>query len=169
MIKLEIANEQATHVFDADLLQKAVRIVFQGEQIDQGDVSVAIVDDGAMRHLNLKYLQHDYATDVLSFLLSPGGENAPLEGEIIVSADTAAREAVRFGWNKTDELLLYLINGTLHLLGYEDASDAEREAMRAKERRYLAELGRQVSYEERPPVTSEAPVADFPGEGDSQS
>jgi probable rRNA maturation factor len=166
VIKVEIANEQSAHIFDSDLLQKAVRIVLDGELIEQGDVSVAIVDDATMHLLNLKYLQHDYATDVLSFLLSTTDE--PLEGEIIVSADTAAREAVRYGWDKVDELLLYLIHGTLHLVGHEDASDADRQAMRAKERQYLAELGRHPSYEERLPAIRDAPTADSPGGGETQ-
>ena len=155
MIKVEIANEQSVHVCDSDLLRQAVRIVLDGESVDHADVSVAIVDDATIHLLNRKYLQHDYATDVLSFLLSSPGE--PLEGEIIVSVETAAREAVRYGWNKDDELLLYLIHGTLHLVGYEDASDDERTDMRAKERRYLAMLDRHPNY-----------AADRFGEGESR-
>lgn len=167
MIKVEIANEQSEHVFDYDLLQRAVQIVLDGELIRQGDVSVAIVDDATMHLLNLKYLHHDYATDVLSFLLSTAGE--PLEGEIIVSAETAAREAVRYGWNKVDELLLYLIHGALHLVGHEDASDAERAGMRTKERQYLAKLGRHPNYEERLPAICDAPTVDGSGEGETLS
>ena len=149
VIKVEIANEQSEHNFDSDLLRKAVRIVLEGELVEHGDVSVAIVDDAAMHLLNLKYLQHDYATDVLSFLLSTAAET--LEGEIIVSADTAAREAIRYGWDKADELLLYLIHGTLHLLGHDDVSEPDRQAMRDKERLYLAQLGRHPNYNERMP------------------
>jgi probable rRNA maturation factor len=115
---------------------------------------VAIVDDATMRNLNLKYLQHDYATDVLSFLLSDLDES--LEGEVVVSADTAAREALRFGWSADDEMLLYLVHGTLHLVGHDDASDVERDAMRAKERRYLAKLGRHPNYEERVPASRDS-------------
>jgi len=167
VIKVEIANEQSEHVFDSDLLREAVRIVLKGESVDQGDVSVAIVDDETIHGMNLKYLQHDYATDVLSFRLSSPGEL--FEGEIVVSADTAAREAMRYGWNKADELLLYLIHGTLHLVGHEDASDAERETMRAKERQYLAALGRHPSYEERGPAICDSPTADCPSEGETRS
>ena len=163
MIQVEIANKQSEHVFDSDLLQQAVCIVLDGELIDQADVSVAVVDDTTMHPLNRKFLQHDYATDVLSFRLSAPGE--PLEGEIIVSAETAAREAVRYGWNQVDELLLYLIHGALHLVGHEDAADDQREAMRAKERHYLAQLGRHPSYEERLPAMCDAPTADGPTAG----
>jgi len=140
VIRVEIANEQSKHVFDSQLLQAAVRAVLEGESIQEADVSIAIVDDPAIHILNRKYLEHDYATDVLSFLLSSGDE--PLEGEIIVSADTAERESSHYGWHAIDELLLYLIHGTLHLVGYDDASDADRKTMRAKEHEYLTKLGR---------------------------
>lgn len=166
MIKVEIANEQSKHDFDADLLCQAVRNVLAGESADPADVSVAIVDDVTMHDLNRKYLQHDYPTDVLSFMLSSTGE--PLEGEIIVSADTAAREASRYGWDKEDELLLYLIHGTLHLTGHDDASDSDRAVMRAKERQYLAELGRHPSYEEREPAFRGSPASDRSAEGETR-
>ena len=167
MIKVEIANEQSKHVFDADLLRRAVQIVLDGESVDRAEISVAIVDDATIHDLNLKYLQHDHATDVLSFLLSSIGEL--LEGEIVVSADTAACEALRYGWSAEDELLLYLIHGALHLVGHDDASDAERAVMRAKERQYLAKLGRHPSYEERVPASRVSPASDRSAEDESRS
>ena len=167
MIKVEIANEQSDHDVDAELLQQAVRLVLTGESVDESEISVALVDDATMHVLNRKYLQHDYPTDVLSFLLSTPGE--PLEGEIIVSADTAAREARRYGWSLSDELLLYVIHGTLHLVGYDDASDADRASMRANERHYLVELGRQPHFEERAFETCDSPESEHPAEGDARS
>ncbi|MEX0820154.1 MAG: rRNA maturation RNase YbeY [Pirellulaceae bacterium] len=166
MIHVEIANEQSKYVFDAELLQEAVRIVARGESVDTADVSVAIVDDALIRDLNRKYLQHDYATDVLSFLLSGLGE--PMEGEIVVSADTAAREAVRYEWSVADELLLYVIHGALHLVGYDDASDEQRETMRRKERDYLAELGRSPACDERR-MTATDSLATHSAEGEPRS
>ncbi len=167
MIQVEIANEQSKHAFNSDFLRQAVRTVLAGESLERAEISVAIVDDAAIHGLNLKYLQHDYATDVLSFLLNSPGE--PLEGEIVLSAETAAREASQYGWNKEDELLLYLIHGTLHLIGHDDTSDAERAAMRAKERRYLAELGRHPRYDEREPAPCDSRAVGRPGEGETRS
>ena len=139
MIKVEIAIEQVEHDVDADLLKQAVRVVLAGESVDRADVSLAIVDDPTICKLNRKYLKHDYATDVLSFLLSGDGE--PLEGEVIASADTADRESTQYGWSMMDELVLYVIHGTLHLVGYDDATDADRAEMRVKEKECLAKLG----------------------------
>ena len=86
-----------------------------------------------------RYLAHDYATDVLSFLLAE--EDDYREGEVVVSAETALREAPSYGWAATDELLLYVLHGTLHLLGYDDRAREDRAAMRDKERSYLLQLG----------------------------
>ena len=60
-----------------------------------------------------------------------------LEGELIVSAETAAREAAVHGWKPADELLLYIVHGTLHLCGYDDLTDAARPIMRDRERQLL--------------------------------
>ncbi|HUG68991.1 MAG TPA: rRNA maturation RNase YbeY [Pirellulaceae bacterium] len=163
MIQVEIANEQSKHVFDADLLRDAVRVVLRGESVDRASVSVAVVDDASIHVLNRKYLQHDYATDVLSFLLSAADES--LEGEVILSADTAAREAVLYAWTIEEELLLYVIHGTLHLVGYDDASEPERSIMRTKEREYLTALGRQPIDDARATTRCDVVPAERPADG----
>jgi probable rRNA maturation factor len=120
--------------------------VLAGEGIEQATISLAVVDDATMHVLNRQYLRHDYPTDVLSFLL----EDAPgeFEGEIIISADYAAREAAHFGWRPQDEMLLYIIHGALHLAGYDDAEPRLQAEMRAQERAYLGEFGLTPRYDE---------------------
>lgn len=140
MITVDLANEQSTHPIDEDLLRRAVEVVLAGEQIAHASISIAVVDDGTIHQLNRAYLSHDYATDVLSFNLNE--PNEPLEGEVVVSAEMAARKSVEYGWTMMDELLLYVIHGTLHLVGYDDASESERNAMKTQETKYLATLGR---------------------------
>jgi probable rRNA maturation factor len=115
--------------------------------IKAGEISVGIVTDQRMHELNRQYLQHDYPTDVLSFVLEQG-DNGSLDGEIIVSADYAAREAERFGWTTDDELLLYVIHGSLHLVGHDDHTPDGRAAMREAETQHLAEFGLQHRYDE---------------------
>ncbi|MBC8114805.1 MAG: rRNA maturation RNase YbeY [Candidatus Saccharimonas sp.] len=68
-----------------------------------------------------------------SFLLHPS-----LEGELIVSTETALREAAAHGWSPQDEVMLYLVHGLLHLCGYDDLTDEARPAMRVRERDILA-------------------------------
>src|SRR5687767_9801509 len=138
---IEIADEQKTHAFDRTRLKKAVRLILDDAGIERGEISIAIVDDSRIHALNRQYLQHDYPTDVLSFVLEHDKESKSLDGEIIVSADYAAREAPRYGWNADDELLLYVIHGCLHLVGHDDQTPDGQAAMRAAEAKHLAQFG----------------------------
>jgi probable rRNA maturation factor len=147
-LRIDIADEQETHEIDYDRLIKAVKLIFADAGYTGGEVSIAIVTDQAMHELNRQYLQHDYPTDVLSFVLEED-ENR-LDGQLIVSADYASREAPQFGWTTDDELLLYTIHGALHLVGYDDLEPELKAEMREQEKRYLAQFGLTPSYVERP-------------------
>jgi probable rRNA maturation factor len=72
-------------------------------------------------------------------LLESGSRS--LDGQIVVSADTAERVAPQYGWSTDEELLLYVIHGALHLVGYDDTTDAARRRMRSGERFYLERMG----------------------------
>jgi probable rRNA maturation factor len=98
-----------------------------------------VVNDPTIHELNRQFLAHDYPTDVLSFLLEQQGKR--IEGEVVASADTARRTAEQLGLRPEDELLLYVIHGTLHLIGHDDAGDEQRSLMRAAERSCLAKFG----------------------------
>jgi probable rRNA maturation factor len=139
MIEIELSNQQSTHPIDDRRLVAAVRLVLEQEGIRRGVISIAVVDDPTMQDLNRRYLQHDYPTDVLSFLLEqrPGS----VEGEVVVSADTAADRCHSYGWSPDDELLLYVIHGALHLAGYDDGDADQRAAMRRREEHFLSRFG----------------------------
>jgi probable rRNA maturation factor len=138
-LKVEIADEQEAHVVAYDRLITAVKQILGDAGYTAGEVSIAIVDDDAMHKLNRQYLQHDYPTDVLSFVLEE--DETRLIGQLIVSADYAAREAPTFGWTTDDELLLYAIHGALHLVGYDDLEPDLKAEMREQETAYLAHFG----------------------------
>jgi probable rRNA maturation factor len=139
MIAIDLANEQSALPVDARRLRRAVRLVLKEAGVSRARVSLAVIGDRAIRRLNRRYLGHDYATDVLSFNL--GDSQQELEGEVIVSADAAAAAAARFGWPPEDELLLYVIHGTLHLIGLRDGNPRQRRQMRRSERECLARFG----------------------------
>ncbi|MEX2027130.1 MAG: rRNA maturation RNase YbeY [Pirellulaceae bacterium] len=146
MLDIAIAREHPTVEVDEDRLRRAVMAILTDGGIARGEVSIAVVDDVRMHELNHRYLDHDYPTDVLSFVLARDGDH--LDGQIIVSADYAAREAVRYGWNAGDELLLYTIHGALHLAGYDDLEPEAKGRMREAERKYLAQFGLAPRYDE---------------------
>ena len=135
---IEIAADEQPHAIDRPRLTKAVRGVLQEAGIQSAEISIAIVTDERMHELNRQYLQHDYPTDVLSFVLEFDEVQKSLDGEIIASSDYAAREAQRYGWTANDELLLYIIHGCLHLVGHDDTTPDAKQAMRAAEKRHLA-------------------------------
>ena len=76
----------------------------------------------------------DKPTDVLSFPLEDAGESL---GDVVISLDTAARQAQARDWSLADETALLLVHGVLHLLGYEDDTEAGAKAMRMLERELL--------------------------------
>ncbi|MFN9436442.1 MAG: rRNA maturation RNase YbeY [Planctomycetota bacterium] len=116
-------------------IQAAVDRIAQDFGWSSGQISIAILDDERIQEINRQYLQHDYPTDVISFNLSDD-ENI-LEGEVIVSWQTAKRVAQENGWTTSQEMLLYIIHGMLHIVGLDDATPAQSKRMRQKERHYM--------------------------------
>lgn len=101
-------------------------------------VSVVVVDDARIRSLNREWRGKDKATDVLSWPMweidDPLGDEL---GDVVISVDTARRQAAARDWDVDDELALLLVHGILHLLGHEDDTEAGSEAMRVIEARIL--------------------------------
>lgn len=136
--QISLTNETETPV-DVELIERAIRWALADSPYDEATVSVAVVDDETIHELNRQFLAHDYPTDVLSFTLE---DDPPrLEGEIIVSVDTARQNALEAGWSADDELLLYVIHGTLHFAGYLDKSPDDYAEMRSAEAMVLDRLG----------------------------
>jgi probable rRNA maturation factor len=141
---VQIDNSQRSRKVDTRQLRAAVQAVLASEGIERASISLAVVDDPTIHELNRRYLDHDEPTDVISFVLDQA--DGIVDGQIVVSADTAAASAKRFGWKTGEELLLYVIHGTLHLTGYDDRTPKARRAMRQQERRYLAGFGLRPRY-----------------------
>jgi len=139
LVRVAVANRQNVLAIDEDRLAQAVVRVLTDEGKTPAEVSLAVVDNEEIHRLNAQFLEHDYPTDALSFVLDEGPSG--LEGEIIVSAEMAAQQAGRFGWEGGDELLLYVIHAALHLAGYDDLEPETEPVMRARERHYLAVWG----------------------------
>jgi probable rRNA maturation factor len=134
-----LANQQSIHAIDGDQLMAAARSVLSESEFKSAAISLAVVDDATIHELNRRYLDHDWPTDVLGFVLDD--HNGHLEGEVILSADTAVEAAREAGWSTAAEHVLYVIHGMLHLVGYDDKSPAAAERMRAAESRHLRRFG----------------------------
>ncbi|QDT70760.1 Endoribonuclease YbeY [Planctomycetes bacterium MalM25] len=138
-MQIAIANQQSALPIDEDRLREVTAAIYEGAGYTEGALSVAVVDDPTIHELNRQHLDHDYPTDVLSFALED--EPPRLEGEVIVSSDTAITNAAEYGWPPEHELLLYVIHGVLHLVGHRDKADDEVTAMRDAEAHYLRLVG----------------------------
>ena len=137
--QIALLNQQSRHRVNEVQLTDAATAVLEDSEFSSAAISLAVVDDETIHELNERHLAHDYPTDVLSFVLEDDGDH--LEGEVILSADTAASVAEEVGNTATGEQLLYVIHGVLHLVGYDDKSESDAKEMRAAESRYLKRFG----------------------------
>jgi probable rRNA maturation factor len=111
----------------------------------ESELSILLVDDDEMQRLNREYLFRDRPTNVLAFAMRDGEDrhlNPALLGDVVISMETAQREALQRDVTLDEEMALLLVHGILHLLGYdhEDNSSAAAE-MQAKEEEVLTHLG----------------------------
>jgi len=137
-VPIDIANSQRLAPIDRRALRALCARVL-AEYGVRASLSLCFVDDAAMRVLNARHLGRDEETDVLAFPLdeAPGPDGCRLLGEIVVSVETARREAARRRKPVESEIALYVAHGLLHLLGYDDHTPAQRAAMRRAERAAL--------------------------------
>jgi len=152
-----LSNEQSKHAVDCEQLIAAARAVLQESDFSSAMISLAVVDDPAIHELNRQFLNHDYPTDVLSFALQDDGTH--LEGEVIISADTAAATAAELGCTPAAEQLLYVIHGMLHLAGYCDKTPEDAHEMRLAEAQFLGDFGWERAFP-RPCEGEDAGAAD---------
>ena len=101
------------------------------------ELSIALVSDAEMRALNRRWRGQDRPTDVLSFPLQEPG----LLGDVVISLQTARRQAREGGWPLAAELRRLLAHGLLHCRGYDHAHPGEARRMAAAERRLLGRDG----------------------------
>lgn len=116
---------------------RAVRILRELAQ-SRSELSIALVDDATIRELNSRYRSRSRPTDVLAFALREGPDpdrSGRMLGDVVISLETAARQARRAHRGLDGEVARLLVHGTLHLLGHDHQEPAEARAMRAEERR----------------------------------
>ncbi len=138
MIELDIEYHVPSEIDDSPRYHQAAEWVVQKFKLKSLTASISIVDDPTIHRLNREHLDHDWPTDVISFVFE--SDDGKVDGEIIASADTASRLAQQAEWPTADELLLYIIHGLLHLAGLDDLKDEERQQMRIAERDCLVAL-----------------------------
>lgn len=99
-----------------------------------GDINVIFCSDNYILDVNMKYLQHDYFTDIITFDYCEG---KVLSGDLFISVDSVRENSIEFGTDFEEELHRVIVHGVLHLIGYDDHTDEDKKVMRQKENYYL--------------------------------
>lgn len=119
------------------LTSRWLKFVAESESRRLGDISVIFCSDPYILDVNLRYLKHDYYTDIITFDYCEGGKR--LSGDLFISVDTVRENAAFYGVEFADELNRVIVHGLLHLIGYDDHAEEDRAVMRAKENYYLSQ------------------------------
>jgi probable rRNA maturation factor len=140
-----IENRQKQVGIDRSSVRRAMIRILKLLNCSGKVVSLLIVGDKEIREINRRYLDRDYSTNVISFSLAEGefGDiNPDILGDIVISAETALRDAEKSGMAFNDELAFLMIHGVLHLLDYnhENTSRANTQKMKEKERELFSML-----------------------------
>lgn len=123
------------HLDEENTWRKWIESAAEKEGFSMGDLNYIFMDDDDLLDMNLRYLNHDYYTDVIGFQSSEGKR---LSGDIFISVDRVQENAVQQETEFWRELARVMIHGLLHFMGYLDDNTANADSMRDAEDRHLA-------------------------------
>ncbi|MDE0884630.1 MAG: rRNA maturation RNase YbeY [Myxococcota bacterium] len=129
---------------DVKLLKQRARGMLAQTGHRNSELSIALVDDADIRELNGEWRQKRKATDVLSFSLLEGegvGHRGGLLGDVVISVETAARQAAARHRGLDEEVARLVVHGLLHILGHDHEDPEEAQIMRAEQRRLWKAVG----------------------------
>lgn len=118
------------------LTNRWLKFVAESETKRLWDISIIFCSDNYILDVNIKYLQHDYYTDIITFDYCEGNR---LSGDLFISVDSVRENASFYGVEFADELNRVIVHGLLHLIGYDDHTEEDIAVMRAKENYYLSQ------------------------------
>ncbi len=129
-------NEDTDFVFrQKQFNNRWLKFVAGSEMKKLGDINIIFCSDNYILDINIKYLQHDYFTDIITFDYCEGNV---LSGDLFISIDSVRENASFYGTEFPDELNRVIVHGLLHLIGYDDHSEDDIKIMRSKENYYLS-------------------------------
>ena len=140
MKQLSVRNQQRRFPVSSREVIKAMELLLNEHlQIKAFDLSVLFVNETRMIQLNQTHLQHEGATDIITFDYSTC---TLLHGELVICPAIASKHAQKYRVSLGRELMRYVIHGVLHLLGLDDKTTAARQKMKLEENRILRRLAR---------------------------
>ncbi len=121
---------------DSTRLTRLAENVLEAERATWAEIGIVLTRHDRLRTLNRDFLNHDFNTDVLSFMVEES--DAGIEGEVYVDLETAVERHDEFGSTIEEEIERYVVHGLLHLVGYTDDTPEKKKEMNELESRYLA-------------------------------
>lgn len=119
---------------EKQLNNRWLKMVAESEIKRIGDISIIFCSDNYILDVNMKYLQHDYFTDIITFDYC---EKNVLSGDLFISVDSVKENSEFYKTEFKEELNRVIVHGLLHLIGYDDHSEEDQKEMREKENYYL--------------------------------
>jgi rRNA maturation RNase YbeY len=127
--------------FPGKEISRALHFIFKEENKEFPALAVICTNNRFIRKINKEFLAHDYSTDVVAF---PLGKDGDVEAEIYINLDAAKNQAKKYNVAYTQEVRRLLIHGALHLIGYSDKTQREKNKMSIREEFYLAMMNRKA-------------------------
>ena len=130
MMTIQIENKQKRYKISKRNIRHTVNNLLKCLNCQHKEVSISFVDDSVIRELNNQYLGKNKPTNVLSFSLQEGKFteiNPNILGDIVISIDTAERDALKGSLTISQEIDFLIIHGLLHLLGYNHENTSREE------------------------------------------
>ena len=121
-MKIWIRNRQKHIPLDLKKIRRAAKRILTELGLLDAELSLLLVNDLRIRALNRKHLRRDQPTNVLAFPMREGEFSTlhpHLLGDLVISVETAKRQSKRFGLNEMEMVVLLMVHGALHLVGYE--------------------------------------------------
>jgi probable rRNA maturation factor len=137
-VRIAISDSNPGSKIDVEGLRTSAERCLAALDLAESELSIALVDDEEIKELNGQWRQKPTATDVLSFSLVEGefaDHRAGLLGDVVISVETAAREASERHRSLEEVVTRLMIHGVLHLIGHDHEADDEAKRMRAEELR----------------------------------
>jgi rRNA maturation RNase YbeY len=123
---------------DKNTLKKWLKEAIKAHHYQLQELNVILCSDNYLYEMNIKYLDHDTLTDVITFDNSDSKQT--IEGDIFISLDRIKENAQNLSVSLENELHRVMMHGTLHLLGFKDKTPQEQETMRKMEDFWLEKL-----------------------------
>lgn len=141
---IQLRSESRVAPLTLKRLQRIIRKILKTLGREKAGLSVLLTGDRQIRKVNRLYLKHDCPTDVIAFgqgPVTPKKKDKVFLGDLVVSVETARRQAKIYRTSYPYELSLYLCHGILHLLGWKDKTPADFQSMDKKQRQILQQIG----------------------------